>query len=750
MSKHPKSRLPLVFLIPLLIIAAPVLLYYFWIYLPTAWLNAVPLSPENYKPATVELVTLCQSDPTLYNRLATDFLCPFDPLWLPPSVTRLNPEGVDINPDRAAVTWGGGFYHCGWKLVRGAATANGYTWTLWFYGEGSPDRVLENIQVPASLRLTKEQFVAGVLAEINRRLAVGYDDHKYQPAKWYLPIQRCHFLEYHHRLLLLPAEIRASAAKYPHDWQDVLMAYLLDHSNPSAGQKLRQWANQTGGPGAWVYAAYAFYQAGDDQSGDAAVKKAIADQSPDPEWLDKEIPLVELGMAVRLYKSHQLAACAKLCDAILSTRHRYFKTRSSVQRMRDLAASPAASRPPNAPQFGENAAIDPFGGFDLNLLYVAATTSPVSARQEKLREMTVPNAWGTNGSIIDLDALAKPGGPASSISFPDPIVRTVDISKDIHRAILYDKDQMYDLGTLGGKNSSASAINAGGQIAGTSNISDGHEHAFLYEGVPGHGGHMIDLGVISGVGNSTGRALTSRGQVVGMATTIHPKTEDHAFIYQGVPGKDGRMVDLGTLGGSVSSAYAVNDAGQIVGQSTTASESRDGGRYIYHAFLYDGIPGKGGRMYDLGMLPGGGYSVAYDINASGEIVGTSGVSGHGKHAFRYQGIPGKGGRMIALPGAWNCEAYGINDEGYVVGNSDMGGIVWKPDGSIVNLRKWLAEVNPRAASHWAMLRPGRITNNGLIFGSGLIDDGMSHDPIFHSFILDASGLVSGAKHQETP
>ncbi len=52
------------------------------------------------------------------------------------------------------------------------------------------------------------------------------------------------------------------------------------------------------------------------------------------------------------------------------------------------------------------------------------------------------------------------------------------------------------------------------------------------------------------------------------------------------------MTDLGTLGGSDSYAYGINDSGQIVGGSYTSSGD-------YHAFLY-----ANGAMADLGTLGG--------------------------------------------------------------------------------------------------------------------------------------------------
>ena len=83
------------------------------------------------------------------------------------------------------------------------------------------------------------------------------------------------------------------------------------------------------------------------------------------------------------------------------------------------------------------------------------------------------------------------------------------------------------------------------------------------------------------------------------------------------------MIDLGTLpGGSYSVAYGINAAGQVVGYANTASG-------LNHAFLYDGI------MHDLGTLPGRFNSIAYGINAAGQVVGLSDTPSSFAHAFLY-------------------------------------------------------------------------------------------------------------------
>jgi len=76
------------------------------------------------------------------------------------------------------------------------------------------------------------------------------------------------------------------------------------------------------------------------------------------------------------------------------------------------------------------------------------------------------------------------------------------------------------------------------------------------------------------------------------------------------------MIDLGTLGGSLSVGRGINNAGQVAGYSNTSPGA-------YHAFLY-----SNGQMMDLNDLidaPGISLTSATAINDRGQIVanGTS-------------------------------------------------------------------------------------------------------------------------------
>jgi probable HAF family extracellular repeat protein len=77
------------------------------------------------------------------------------------------------------------------------------------------------------------------------------------------------------------------------------------------------------------------------------------------------------------------------------------------------------------------------------------------------------------------------------------------------------------------------------------------------------------------------------------------------------------------------------------------------------------------EVQDLGTLPGDTYSVAWAINANGDVVGWS-MGPNGTRAFVYTNAGG----MVALPGLPDrprTVAHDINDAGVVVGSANAGG-----------------------------------------------------------------------------
>jgi probable HAF family extracellular repeat protein len=166
--------------------------------------------------------------------------------------------------------------------------------------------------------------------------------------------------------------------------------------------------------------------------------------------------------------------------------------------------------------------------------------------------------------------------------------------------------QMKDLGTLGGSESTAAAINNAGQVAGTATTAAGVVHAFIADG----DGPMHDLGDMDRGGVHV-TDINEVGQITGWAG-------QRAFIAS----VEQPMQSLGTLGGEASEGYALNDAGQVVGAARIA------GGLVKHAF----IAGLNQPMEDLGTL-GGDWSEAYSINNAGQVTGVAHRADGTGHAF---------------------------------------------------------------------------------------------------------------------
>jgi probable HAF family extracellular repeat protein len=283
------------------------------------------------------------------------------------------------------------------------------------------------------------------------------------------------------------------------------------------------------------------------------------------------------------------------------------------------------------------------------------------------------------------------------------------------------------IGTLGGTESLATAVNALGQVVGGASLAgDATGHAFLYSG-----GTMHDLGTPPGGTSSTALGINASGQVVG-DFYLSDGTTMHAFLWTPTTpnGTSGTMSDLGTMPGTTfSMAESIDDSGEIVGIS-----------YVPSAAPAYAFQDSGGQMTSLGYLGIQPNSDAHGINNSGEAVGYS-----SNYAFL-----NSGGRMYDLGnlGGGNSNALAINAPGQVVGwsytsrqnTNTQDAFLWTPSipngtsGSLVDLKAFIA-----GSPFSALPQADGINDHGQIVGYGTTVKGQRD-----SFVMTPSPLAGAA------
>jgi len=288
------------------------------------------------------------------------------------------------------------------------------------------------------------------------------------------------------------------------------------------------------------------------------------------------------------------------------------------------------------------------------------------------------------------------------------------------RAVVWQNGKTEAIGTFGGNDSVAQAVNNRGQVVGfaLNPIPDSMSmlpwstemHAFLWDK-----GALQDLGTLGGP-DSWGMFVNDRGQVAGisypdsnLSSGCDTAGNNHVFLWE-----KGRMKDLGTLGGSCSWPEGLSNQGRVIGWSNVAGDTTQ------HPFLWDGT-----RLRDLGTL-GGSCGYATWINDNGEVIGVS-CTENDETFLAFSWKNGVMTPLAPLPGDCASDARRINSKGQIIGASyscdfsSMRGVLWA-NGTVTDLNSFV----PLGSGFDIIGDDMFLNDRGEIAGNGIAPNGDIH------------------------
>lgn len=333
-------------------------------------------------------------------------------------------------------------------------------------------------------------------------------------------------------------------------------------------------------------------------------------------------------------------------------------------------------------------------------------------------------------TVIDLGTV--PGLANSMVGYGRPLNnrgQVVGASYNIHFTddlpFVWQKGVMTLLPTPPGANTIAGgqAINERGQIVGT--VAVGYD----YTAAAVVGDAWVVLPSAEEYDFSNALGINNRGTICGVVQKVYPTTPwtpDIPVIW-----RHGRMQALEPLKlgewekyGSMGDAMAINDRDQVVGYSGDWYGFDDQGNInyygIWHATLWDR-----GEVFDLGTL-GGPVSQAYAINNRGQTVGWSWTPDMVMTAVLWP-QPGETVALPSFPGKAHSTAISINTGGDIVGGCadawifqtgtlvltpGARAVLWK-DGAVYDLNAFMP-----AGSDYVLILAEAINDRGQIVVTG--------------------------------
>ncbi len=364
-------------------------------------------------------------------------------------------------------------------------------------------------------------------------------------------------------------------------------------------------------------------------------------------------------------------------------------------------------------------------------------------------------------SIVDLGTKVTP----TAINNKGQVVG-YSITDDGHiHAFLYENQILTDLGTFGGTDSEALAINGSGHIVGNY-FKYGYKHAFLL-----YNSQFTDMFGLAGMIEATG--INDQNVMIGDIVSTPDMGSTHVILYD-----NGLVTDISVLGEIQGVTYpfisasprGINNKGQAI-----FFQGLCGSWECEHSYVFSGetvseiFPFNATDINDLGQVVGssmrewgqvdsylynqgdltrindfgGNYSYPTALNNVGQVIGTAQYSQDYKfHPFIYFNETMKDlNTLIPADSGWDItKVSDINDKGQIIGtgllNGEQHAFVLSPLVQTVQI-----DIRPSDADNEINLRAnGKLT---VVIFSSTMFDATAINP--ESVILSGAGIAKVGK-----
>ncbi|HEX5386738.1 MAG TPA: hypothetical protein VFW66_08575 [Gemmatimonadales bacterium] len=287
----------------------------------------------------------------------------------------------------------------------------------------------------------------------------------------------------------------------------------------------------------------------------------------------------------------------------------------------------------------------------------------------------MPRQWAQVAALMAAAALSMACTDAPSSPAAAPLI-TPSASRSGARPTEPSHYTITDLGTLGGSFSIAYDINDAGRVSGAATVPGELQHAVYWAD-----GKITDVGTLGGP-NSEAAGRSERAELAILSDTRErdPLEENFCGLGTGLVcgaavWSHGTLTALPTLGGINAAAFMDNTAGMIVGVAEDGT--RDATCIPPQKSHFQAVAWYRGTIHELPPLPSDEVGIALRLNDRGQAVGTSGLCSNttyggfalGPHAVLWDhGTPINVGD---LGGGGVAVAADVNNRGEVVGSASV-------------------------------------------------------------------------------